>query len=59
MRAKSYVKYLVGEPEELEKRINEECKYNNVRIVSITNISSAQNYFVNLLVAFERREENK
>lgn len=49
---RSYVRYYVGNPEQLEDWINEHCRENNVRVTAMTTLMDG-GYSARILVAFE------
>lgn len=54
---RSYIRYYVGNPEQLEDWINEHCREENVRVTAMTTLMDG-GYTVRILVAFETIEKN-
>lgn len=48
---RSYVRYYVGDPEQLEEWINRHCEEENVRVVAMTSLTGG--YPPGIMVAFE------
>lgn len=48
---RSYVRYYVSDPEQLEEWINRHCEEENVRVVAMTTLSDE--YSPRVLIAFE------
>lgn len=55
---RSYVRYYVGNPEQLEDWINSYCREENVRVTAMTTIMDG-GYSARILVAFETIKQTR